>query len=113
MMLAIAGKLNAETLPCTALSTTSIQISARPVTTRNAMAPCDIADVTLENCSTSSRGNRSAMTPPHSISATIGIVCAARTWPSALGSSVISSTANASAMVAIIEPSRLTVREAK
>ena len=38
-----------------------------------------IAEATLENCSTRVRGNRSAMTPPHRSSTTIGTVWAAST----------------------------------
>ena len=58
------------------------------------------------------RGNRSAMTPPKSRNTTIGMVCAASTWPNAEGESVISRTANARATFAIMLPSVLTKREA-
>ena len=43
------------------------------------MTPWDRADATLETCSTTARGNRSAITPPQSSSRIIGIVCAAST----------------------------------
>lgn len=62
--LAIAGNPMPETAPWATLSTTSIQISAWPPSTSNAIAPWLRAEAKLENCSTSVRGNRSAMTPP-------------------------------------------------
>ena len=112
-MLAIAGNEIAETAPWTAVSAISIHSSAVPVMTRNARKPWEAADATLDTCSTRVRGNRSEITPPHSSSAIIGIVCAASTCPSAKAESVMSSTAKASAMLAIITPSVLTDRDAK
>ena len=78
-MLAIAGNEMADTSPCTADSAMTIQSSAVPVITRNAMAPCVNADVRFDSCSTTARGKRSATTPPKSRNSTIGIVCAAST----------------------------------
>ena len=77
--LAIAGKEIAETAPCTTDSAISIHSSALPVRTRNAIRPWVTAEATLETWMTSSRGKRSEITPPHSSSRTIGIVCAAST----------------------------------
>ena len=82
----------------------SIQSSACPVITRQAIAPWVSAEATLDTWSTSVRGKRSAITPPQSSSTTIGMVCAASTCPSAVAESVMSSTAKASAMLAIIVP---------
>ncbi len=114
MMLAIAGKLAAETVPCTTLRATSIHSSAAPVITSAAIRPWVIAEAMLDTWMTTLRGNRSAITPPHSRSRTIGMLCAARTRPRAPGSSsVIFRTANASATDAIALPSMLTKREAK
>ena len=62
---------------------------------------------------TSVRGNLSAITPPQSRNTTSGIVCAARTCPRAVAESVISSTANASAMGAMVLPTVLAERDAK
>ncbi len=112
-MLAIAGNEIAETAPWTAVSAISIHSSAVPVITRKARKPWEAADATLDTCSTRVRGNRSEITPPHSSSTIIGIVCAASTCPSAGAESVMSSTAKASAMLAIITPSVLTNRDAK
>ena len=58
-------------------------------------------------------GSGRTITPPQSSSTIIGMVCAARTWPSAIGRAVMSSTAKVSAMLAIMVPSVLTKREAK
>ena len=55
-------------------------------------------------------GHRSAITPPKSRNNTIGVVPAASTRPSALGESLISSTANARATADIVVPARFTVR---
>ena len=113
MMLAIAGKLTADTMPCTTLRATSIHSSARPVMTSAAIRPCVIAEAMLETWMTTLRGNRSAITPPHRSSSTIGIEWAASTRPSAAGSSsVILRTANARATEAIALPIMLTTREA-
>ena len=62
--LAIAGNPTPDTAPWTMLSRTSIQISACPDSTSTAIAPWLSAEATLENWSTSVRGNRSAITPP-------------------------------------------------
>ena len=78
-MLAIAGNPTPDTMPWTRLSTISDQRSAAPVMTRAAMMPWLTAEAMLENCSTATRPNRSATTPPHRSSSTIGTVCAART----------------------------------
>ncbi len=112
-MLAIAGKLIADTVPLTTSRTMTIQRSAVPLITRNATIPWVAADITLETCSTRVRGNRSATTPPKSRNSTIGAVRAASTCPRAAAESVMSSTANASATPAIIEPRVLLKREAK
>ena len=109
----MAGNDIAEIRPCTALSTMTIQSSAVPVITSSAIAPWVRPETTLETWRTSVRGNRSAITPPQSRNTTIGIVCAASTWPSAVAESVISRTANASAMPAIMLPRVLTKRDAK
>ena len=110
-MLAIAGNEIAETRPCTAASTI-IEVSvAVSVMTRNASRPWVAAEKRLDSWSTTVRGNRSATTPPNSRNSTIGIVCAASTWPRAEGESVTSSTAKARAMLAIIPPSVFTNRE--
>lgn len=57
---------------------------------------------------TSAREIRSAITPPHSMKTTIGMVRAASTCPIALAESLTSRIANANATPAIIEPDMLT-----
>ena len=57
----------------------TIHSSALPVITRKAMSPWVMAEATLDTWSTSVRGKRSEMTPPHSSSTIIGMVCAAST----------------------------------
>lgn len=61
---------------------------------------------------TSVRPKRSAMTPPANRKTTIGTLIAASTVPSALGESLTSSTAKASATLAMVPPAMLTSREA-
>ncbi len=112
-MLAMAGNPMAENRPCTALIVTSIQISAVPVITSSAMLAWVQPEATLETWSTNARGNRSAITPPQSRNTTIGTVWAASTQPRTVAESVISSTAKASATLAIMLPRVLTNREAK
>jgi hypothetical protein len=63
-----------------------------------------------DSCSTRPRGNRSATTPPNSMSAAIGMTCAANTAPSAPGEFEMSRTAKASATFTRDEPSNETVR---
>ncbi len=63
--------------------------------------------------STSTRGSRSAITPPNSRNSTSGIELAASTAPSAVGESETSSTANATATGAIVDPPVFTVWEKK
>jgi hypothetical protein len=112
-MLAIAGRAIAETAPWITDSTISDHNSAVPVSTSNAIRPWARAEVMLENCKTSVRGKRSEITPPHSSSTIIGIVCAASTCPRADAESVTSRTAKANAMLAIMLPSVLTNRDPK
>ena len=75
----IAGKAIAIVVPLSASRTTRCQISACPVMTSAAAAAWVTAEATLLSCSTSRRGNRSAITPPTSRNTTIGMVCAATT----------------------------------
>ena len=106
---AMAGKVIASAVPLTRASATSIQIRAVPVITRAAAAPWLAAITSIPTRSTRVRGSRSAMTPPRRMNTTSGPVSAASTRPSALGESVIESTANARATPAIVVPARLTV----
>ena len=103
-----AGQISAATVPLKAWSTTSIHSSARSVMTRYAAAPWLAASATWPTRRISTRGSRSAITPPTSRKTTIGIVLAASTMPSAPAESVTSRTANASATGAMVEPTRLT-----
>ncbi len=94
---AIAGKLIAETIPLRTSRTMTIHSSATPLITRYATVPCVAAERTADTRMISARSQRSATTPPKSRKTTIGMVCAARTRPSALAESLMSSTAKASA----------------
>ena len=111
--LAMAGNDIAESSPWKALSTITIQSSAVPVITSSARVAWRRPEKMLETWMTSVRGNLSAMTPPQSRNTTSGIVCAARTCPRAVAESVISSTAKASAMGAMVLPMVLAERDAK
>ena len=111
--LAIAGKLIDMTVPCTAVRTTSCQISACPEITRTAMASWHRPETTLENWMTRVRPNRSAITPPARRNTTIGMLCAASTTPSAVAELLTSSTAKARATLAITPPTEFTSREKK
>ena len=97
--------------PWTALSTTSIQISAVPVITSSAIAALgeaggDVGDLEDQRAR-EPVGDHAAPEQEHHHRD----VWAASTWPSAVAESVISSTANASATPAIMLPSVLTKRE--
>ena len=108
-----AGQVNASTVPLSASRTISIHSSAASVRMRYAAAPCVAASTTLPTRRISTRGSRSAITPPNSRNSTIGMVLAASTAPSAPGELETSSTANASATGAIVLPIMLIVLEAK
>lgn len=105
-----AGNVNALTVPLTASITMMFVTVACPVMNSAAAPAWDTPDARCEICSTRPRGKRSATTPPKSMNAAIGIVCAARTAPNAPGELEMSRTANASAMVTSEEPNIDTVR---
>jgi len=74
------------------------------VTSSSPTAPWVAADSTWDSCITSDRDIRSAITPPIRRNTIIGIIRAASTAPSAVAESLMSSTANTTAIGAITEP---------
>ena len=105
---ASAGWTTAIVRPWIASRTTSIHSSAVPVMTHAVTEPWVAARTRFPARRMSTRGRRSAMTPPKSRKTTIGIELAASTMPKALAELPTSSTAKVSATSAMVEPMRLT-----
>ncbi len=100
-----AGWWNASAAPPTVASTASCQTCAWPEISSTPIAPCPAAEMTSAATITRIRGRRSAQTPPASSSTATGTSSAPSTMPSAVGESVSSSTAKASAIGVIHDPS--------
>ena len=100
-------------MPLIAASAASCQISATPVITSAPIASALRPEATLVAWMTNVRPNRSARTPPASRKATIGMLYAASTVPSAVAELSTLSTAKDSAIPAMVVPARSTSRESQ
>ncbi len=109
----IAGKVKATMVPFSASNTMRDQISAVPLISSIATIAWVSADSRCETCRIVLRLTRSATTRPSSMKTAIGMLRAASTQPRSLAESLMSSTANASAIGAIVVPRTELVRPAK
>jgi hypothetical protein len=105
-----AGNEKAETAPLTTASATSSGMVALPVSTATAASAWVSAASVLAAIITRRRGNRSAMTPPATRTATFASDRAPTTTPRSRTDPVRSSTVNASAIGATAPPNMLIVR---